>query len=64
MQNKSLLSKQVTIILWLLVAAIAAIETMAQYKTRGMGNWRVYFFAAIFVACVVMYFRKKRERFN
>jgi hypothetical protein len=62
MTNKTLLSKQVNIILWLLAAAIAAIETYAQYKQHGFAGWRLYFFALIFIVCVVMYFIKKKQR--
>ncbi len=62
-QNKSILSKQLIIILWLLAAAISAIETAAQYKEGGFSNWKLYFFAAIFVTSVVMYFVKKKQRF-
>jgi hypothetical protein len=64
MENKSLISKQISIILWLLVAAIAGIETYAQFLERGFGNWRLYFFFAIFITGAVMYFRKKKERFE
>jgi hypothetical protein len=64
MANKPLISKQITIILWLLVTAIAGIETYAQFLTRGFANWRLYFFGAIFIAGAVMYFKKKKERFE
>jgi hypothetical protein len=64
MEKKSLLSKQVTIVLWLLGAAISAIETAAQFQRSGFSNWRVYFFSLIFITCVLMYFRKKKARFE
>jgi len=64
MEKKSLLSKQVFIVLWLLAAAIASIETYAQFLQGGWANPKIYFFGAIFIVCAVMYFIKKKQRFE
>lgn len=61
-QKKSLLSKQIIIILWLLAAAISSIETAKEYNEGGFNNWRFYFFLAIFITSVVMYFIRKKQR--
>jgi hypothetical protein len=64
MDKQSLLSKQIIIILFLLGAAIAGIETANQYMRHGFSGWRLYFFAAIFITCISMYFVKKKQRFE
>lgn len=62
MENKSLLTKQVIVILWLIPAAISAIEVYAAYLTGGFSNWKLYFFASIFAICTTMFFKKRRQR--
>jgi hypothetical protein len=61
-QKKSLLFKQIIIILWLLAAAISSIEASVQFKIGGFTNWKFYFFLAIFITSVVMYFIRKKQR--
>ena len=60
--KKSLLSSQITIVLWLLAAAISGIETFAQFQKGGFSNPWVYIMAVLFIACAVMYFVKMRQR--
>lgn len=62
MKSKSLLSKQIIIVFYLLGAAISAIETSVQFKIGGFTNWRVYFFFLIFAFSVTMYFIRKKQR--
>jgi hypothetical protein len=62
MDKKSLLGKQVVIVLYLLAAAVSVIEVSVQFKIGGFSNWRVYFFAAIFIFSVAMYFVRKKQR--
>ncbi len=50
------------ITLWLLAAAMACIETYAQYLEHGFSNWKLYLFAALAIGCIVMYFIKRKER--
>lgn len=64
MEKKSLVSRQIIIVLYLIGAAIACIETTVQFKIGGFGNWKVYFFGAIFIFAVVMYFIRKKQRFQ
>jgi hypothetical protein len=61
-QKKSLLFKQIIIILWLLAAAISSVEATNQFKIGGFTNWKFYFFLAIFITSVVMYFIRKKQR--
>lgn len=63
-KKKSLISSQIIIVLYLMFAAISAIETFAQYRSKGFSNPRVYLFAAVFIFCMVMYFIKKKQRFE
>ena len=62
MAKQSLLVKQIIIILWLLAAAIAAIEASVQFKIGGFSNWKFYFFVAIFFVAAFMYFIRKKQR--
>lgn len=62
MENKTLLSRQVVVILWLFAAAISAIEVYAAYLTYGFTGWRLYFFAVIFIVCATMFLKKRKQR--
>jgi hypothetical protein len=62
--KKSLIQSQIFIVLWLLLAAITAIESFAQFQKGGLSNPRVYFFSVLFLVCAYMYFRKKKQRFE
>lgn len=64
MDKKSLVSKQIFIVMYLLAAAIACIEATVQYKTGGPGNWRFWFFTGIFLFAATMYFVRKKQRFQ
>lgn len=63
MDKKSLLSKQVVIVLYLMAAAISGIECSVQYKMGGLSNWKFYLVLLVFIGSVVMYFTKKKQRF-
>ena len=60
--KKSLISSQIIIVFYLLFAAVAAIETLAQFQKGGFSNPRIYFFGALFLFCAAMYFVKKKKR--
>jgi sugar phosphate permease len=45
-----------------LAAAISSIEATKAYNEGGFTNWRFYFFLAIFITSVVMYFIRKKQR--
>lgn len=64
MKNKSLINQQVIIVLYLLAGAISCIEATLEFKKGGFSNPTFYFFAAIFVVCVIMYFIRKKQRFE
>lgn len=64
MDKKTLVSKQIFIVLYLLAAAISCIEATAQYRTNGIGNWRFWFFTGIFLFAAFMYFLRKKQRFE
>lgn len=64
MDKKTLVSKQVFIVLYLLAAAISCIEATAQYRTGGFENWRFWFFTGIFLFAAFMYFVRKKQRFE
>ena len=63
MEKKKLIGSQISIVLWLLIAAISAIETYKQYLKGGLSNPWVYALFFIFLIAAVMYFYKKRQRF-
>ncbi len=62
--KKSLINSQIVIVLYLLAAAVSAIEAMAQFGKGGFSNPWVYFMAVIFIFSAGMYFVKKKQRFN
>lgn len=62
--KKSLISSQIYIVMWLLLSAITAIETFAQFQDGGFSNPKIYFFGALFIVCAAMYFMKKKQRFK
>jgi hypothetical protein len=64
MNKKSLLKQQIIIVLYLLAAAISVFEASEQFAKGGFGNWRVYFFAVLFLFCIVMYFVRKKQRWQ
>ncbi len=49
-------------ILWLAVAALAAVETYVQYSTRGLRHFGPYLFAAVFIAAAIMFVRARKIR--
>jgi len=63
MDNKKLIGSQISIVLWLLIAAISAIETYNQFLKGGFYNPWVYGLAFIFLISAAMYFVKKKQRF-
>jgi hypothetical protein len=63
MEKKTLVSKQIVIVLYLMAAAISFIETTVQYKLGGFSNWKFYLVLLVFIASVSMYFIKKKQRF-
>ncbi|MDI1235044.1 MAG: LPXTG cell wall anchor domain-containing protein [bacterium] len=64
MDKKSLLSSQIIIILYLLTAAISCIELMAQFPKGGFSNPWIYVLGLTLIGSVVMYFIKKKQRFE
>jgi hypothetical protein len=64
MDKKSLVSKQVVIVLYIMAAAISFIEATVQYKIGGFSNWKLYLVIIVFLASVSMYFIKKKQRFE
>jgi peptidoglycan biosynthesis protein MviN/MurJ (putative lipid II flippase) len=64
MDKKSLVSKQVVIVLYIMAAAISFIEATVQYKIGGFSNWKLYLVLLVFLASVSMYFIKKKQRFQ
>lgn len=64
MFKNKLLFKQIIIIMWLLAAAISSIEITKEFPNGGFKNWKVYFFALIFIVSVIMYFVRKKQRFE
>jgi uncharacterized membrane protein len=64
MNKKSLVSKQVAIVLYLLAAAISLIEATVQYKLGGFSNWKLYLLVIVFFFSAIMYFVKKKQRFE
>jgi len=64
MDKKSLVSKQIVIVLYIMAAAISFIEAMAQYKMGGFSNWKFYLVLVVFIASISMYFIKKKQRFE
>jgi hypothetical protein len=63
MEKKTLVSKQIVIVLYLMAAAISFIEATVQYKLGGFSNWKFYLVLLVFIASVSMYFIKKKQRF-
>ena len=51
-------------IIWLAVAAIAAVEGYAAYREAGELNTRVYLMAGAFVTAIAMYTLRKRQGRN
>ncbi len=64
MDKKSLVSKQIVIVLYIMAAAISAIEASVQYKLGGFSNWKFYLVLLVFIASISMYFIKKKQRFE
>lgn len=64
MDKKSLVSKQIVIVLYLLAAAISLIEATVQYKLGGLSNWKFYLVLLVFFFSATMYFVKKKQRFE
>lgn len=64
MDKKGLIGSQISIVLWLLIAAISCIEVLKQFEKGGFKNPLIYVFSALFVVGVVMYFYKKKQRFS
>jgi hypothetical protein len=62
MDKKSLVSKQVVIVLYLMAAAISCIEATVQFKLGGFSNWKFYLVVVVFLFSVTMYFIKKKQR--
>jgi hypothetical protein len=62
--KKTLVSKQIFIMLYLVAAAISAMEASIQFQDRGFKNWRVYFFGGIFLFSAAMYFIRRKQRFE
>lgn len=64
MDKKSLVSKQIVIVLYIMAAAISAIEASVQFKLGGFSNWKFYLVLLVFIASISMYFIKKKQRFE
>jgi hypothetical protein len=61
-EKKTLISRQIMIVLWLMFAAISAIEMLKQYSIGGFKNPLVYLLFAIFAFSWYMYFKGRRNR--
>ncbi|NQW41911.1 MAG: LPXTG cell wall anchor domain-containing protein [Bacteroidetes bacterium] len=64
MEKKRLIGSQITIVLWLLVAAISCIEVLKQFEKGGFKNPWIYVFGALFLGSIIMYFYIKKQRFS
>lgn len=64
MDKKSLVSKQIVIVLYIMAAAVSFIEATVQYKMGGFSNWKFYLVLLVFIASISMYFIKKKQRFQ
>ena len=60
--KKHLIKSQILIVLWLIFAAISAIELFAQFSNGGFGNPFVYLLFAIFAFSAYMYFKGRKNR--
>lgn len=60
--SKSLLSQQITIVLYLLAAALSSVEAVYQFQRGGWKNPWVYVLAGVFFLSAVMYFIRKKQR--
>lgn len=60
--KKTLVSRQIQIVLWLVFAAVSAIELMKQYLIGGFKNPLVYLLFAIFVFSWYMYYKSRKNR--
>ncbi|MBL7837456.1 MAG: hypothetical protein JNM67_08070 [Bacteroidetes bacterium] len=61
-EKKTLVSRQIMIVLWLMFAAISAIEMLKQYGKGGFKNPYVYLLFAIFIFSWYMYFKGRKNR--
>ena len=64
MDKKSLVSKQIVIVLYIMAGAVSFIEATVQYKMGGFSNWKFYLVLLVFIASISMYFIKKKQRFQ
>ncbi len=64
MEKKSFVSKQIAVILWLMLAAVSAIEGLKQYQTGGASNPWFYLMLGVFVVSAYMYFTRKNKRLD
>ncbi len=64
MEKKSFVSKQIAVILWLLMAAISAIEGLKQFQTGGATNPWFYLMLGVFIVSAYMYFTRKNKRLD
>ncbi len=64
MEKKSFVSKQIAVILWLMLAAISAIEGLKQFQTGGATNPWFYLMLGVFIVSAYMYFTRKNKRLD
>lgn len=60
--KKSIVARQIQIVVWLVFAAISAIELMKQYMDGGFKNPWVYLLFVIFAFSWFMYYRSRKNR--
>jgi len=57
-----MINKWIQSIVWMLVAAVAAIEGYKIYTEEGLSNWKIFAFAGLFIFAIFMFLRKRQER--
>ena len=57
-----MINKWIQAIVWMLVAAISAIEGYNVYLKAGFSDWKLYAFAGLFLVAFFMFLKKRLER--
>ncbi len=62
MDKKSFISRQIVVILWIVVAAVTMIEGMAQFQKGGFKNPVMYLMFAMCGVSAYMFFTRRNKR--
>ena len=57
-----MINKWIQSIVWMLVAAVSAIEGYKIYLEQGFSDWKLYAFVGLFLVAFYMFIKKRLER--